>query len=223
MGKFYNDTPRKKGRALCKHSLGLEKFSMDQALQKLIVSMKDEDLKMRASILEDGSLYDGYPKKMEELHIINSEKLKTIVDTNGWPGRSLVGKEGADAAIIIAQNSISNPDVQKYFLVELKKAVIKGEATSIQEACLEDRILFNQGKPCLYGMLFDWDSTGNLVANVDDEKLVNERRSKLGLRPLSEALEKHCEDIKREGGGPPADIKKHKEMEQEWAERVGWR
>ena len=185
--------------------------------------MNYADLKMRASILEDGGLYDGYSKEMEKLHIRNAEKLKTIIDENRWPGRSLVGKEGADAAIVIAQNSISKPDIQKYFLVELKMAVTKGEATPIQEACLEDRILFNQGKPCLYGMLFDWDSTGDLVANVDDEKLVNERRSKLGLRPLSEALEKHRVEIEREGGGPPSDIEKHKEMEQKWAERVGWR
>ena len=196
---------------------------MNQELQILIIAMKDEDFEMRKSIIESGGLYDGYSKEMEALHIRNAEELKKIVDKNGWPGRSLIGEEGADAAIVIAQNSISKPDIQKQFLVELKKAVTKGEATPIQEACLEDRILFNQGKPCLYGMLFDWDSTGNLVANIDDEKLVNDRRSKLGLRPLSEALEKHREEIESEGGGPPLNIEKHKKMEQEWAKRVGWR
>jgi len=196
---------------------------MNQELQTLIISMKDEDFEMRKSILEDGSLYDGYSKEMEALHIRNAENLKIIIDKHGWPGRSLIGMEGADAAIVIAQNSISKPEIQKQFLVELKEAVAKGEATPLQEACLEDRILFNQGMPCLYGMLFDWDIAGNLVANVDDEKLVNVRRSKLGLKPLSEALEKHREEIKSEGGGPPSDIKKHKKMEHEWAKRVGWR
>jgi len=196
---------------------------MNQELQRLIVSMKDEDLKMRASVLEDGGLYDGYSNEMEKLHVKNAEQLKEIVDKNGWPGRSLVGEEGADAAIIIAQNSISKPDIQMQFLIELKKAVAKGEATPIHEACLEDRILFNQGKPCVYGMLFDWDDAGKLVANVEDKKLVNDRRSKLGLKPLSEALDKHREEIENGGGGPPSDIEKHKKMEQKWAERVGWR
>jgi hypothetical protein len=196
---------------------------MNQELKMKIMSMKDRDLEMRNSILKDGSLYDGYTEEMESLHIENAEELKKIVDENGWPGRSLVGKEGADAAIVIAQNSISKPDIQRQFLVEIKKAVVKGEATPIQEACLEDRILFNQGKACLYGMLFDWDKDGNLVANVDDEKLVNERRAKLGLLPLTEALKKHRKEIDDEGGGPPSDIEKHKEMEIEWAKRVGWR
>lgn len=178
---------------------------------------------MRDSILKRGGLYDGYDEGMEAQHINNAEELKKIIDENGWPGKSLVGIEGANAAFVIAQHSISKPELQKLFLVELKKAVAKGEATSIQRACLEDRILFNQGKPCIYGMLFDWDDDGNLIANVDDEALVNERRAKLGLSTLSEALNKHREEIEKEGGGPPSDIKKHKKMGQEWARRVGWR
>ena len=195
---------------------------MNQELKMKIISMKDSDLEMRNSILKEGGLYDGYTEEMESLHIGNAEELKKIVDDNGWPGRSVVGEEGADAAFVIAQNAISKPDIQRQFLVEIKKAVVKGEATPIQEACLEDRILFNQGKVCLYGMLFDWDTDGNLIANVDDEKLVNERRAKLGLLTLSEALKKHRAEIDNEGGGPPPDIKKHKEMEIEWARRVGW-
>ena len=124
---------------------------------------------------------------------------------------------------MIAQHSISKPSLQRKFLVELKKAVIEGEASPKQEACLEDRILFNEGKPCKYGMLFDWDDGGNLIANVDDENLVNIRREKLGLSNLSEALRMHREEIENEGGGPPKDIKKHREMGDEWAKRVGWR
>lgn len=196
---------------------------MNQELKMKIISMKDRDLEMRNSILKEGSLYDGYTEEMESLHIGNAEALNKIIDEHGWPGRSLVGKDGADAAIVIAQNSISKPNLQRQFLVEIKKAVAKGEATPIQEACLEDRILFNQGKACLYGMLFDWDKDGNLVANVDDEVKVDERREKLGLLPLSEALKKHRKEIEEEGGGPPANIQEHKRMELEWARRVGWR
>ena len=40
-------------------------------------------------------------------------------------------------------------------------------------------------------MLFDWDEDGNPVANVDKETLVNERREKLGLSTLSEALSEY--------------------------------
>lgn len=185
--------------------------------------MRNKDLEIRDSLLNKRNLYEGYDEDMEALHIRNAEELKKVIDQYGWPGKSLVGKEGANAAFVIAQHSISKPDIQKLFLVELKKAVQIKEATPIQEACLEDRILFNQGKPCIYGMLFDWDDDGNLIANVDDEELVNERRAKLGLPTLSEALKKHREEIENEGGGPPSNIQKHKQLAQEWAKRVGWR
>jgi len=196
---------------------------MNEELKLKLISMKNKDLEMRNSILKQGSLYDGYAEEMEVLHIQNAKELKKIIDENGWPGKSLVGKEAAIAAFTIAQHAISSPDLQRQFLVELKKAVSKGEATQIQEACLEDRILFNQGKPCLYGMLFDWDEAGNLVANVDDETLVNKRRKNLGLQALSEAVERHRQEIENEGGGPPVNIAEHKRMEKEWAKRVGWR
>ena len=157
------------------------------------------------------------------MHIRNAEELKEIIEEKGWPGKSLVGTDGADAAFTIAQHAISRPNLQKQFLEELKKAVSNGEATPIQEACLEDRILFNQGKPCLYGMLFDWDQSGNLVANVDDEALVNERRRKLGLGMLAEALKRHREEIENEGGGPPSNIEEHKRNAYEWTKGAGWK
>lgn len=195
---------------------------MKLELKEQIVSMRNKDLEMREGLLKKGVLYDGYDEEMEALHNRNAEELKKIIDEYGWPGKSLVGKEGANAAFCIAQHAISKPVLQRQFLVELKKAVANCEATPNQEACLEDRILFNEGKPCKYGMLFDWDDDGNLIANVDDEALVNERRAKLGLSTLSEALKKHREEVENEGGGPPKDIKKHKQLGLEWARRVGW-
>lgn len=196
---------------------------MNKALKVKLVSMRAKEHEMRESILKSGNLYDGYDEKLEALHIHHAEELNIIVDKFGWPGKTLVGKDGASAAFLIALHSISKPPLQRKFLVELRKAVVEGDASPNQEACLEDRILFNEGKPCKYGMLFDWDDNGNLIANVDDAALVNERRAKLGLTTLSEALRLHREEIEHEGGGPPKDIKKHREMGEEWARRVGWR
>ena len=178
---------------------------------------------MREMILSKGGLYEGYDREMEAVHIEHAEKLKEIIDECGWPGKSLVGKQGANAAFLIAQHSISKPELQKQFLVELKRAVAKGDAPPNQAACLEDRILFNQGRPIRYGMVFDWDDNGNLVANVDDEDLVNERRARMGLSTLAEALKRHRDEIDKEGGGPPKNIRKHREMGDAWAKRVGWR
>jgi len=195
---------------------------MNEGIRKQLISMKEKDLEMRNTILKRGGLYEGYDESMEALHIENAETLDKIINDNGWPGKSLVGEDGAKAAFLIAQHAISKPELQRLFLSHLKTAVLDGEANPVQEACLEDRILFNEGKPCLYGMLFDWDESGNLVANVDDEAAVNERRKKLGLDTLAEALQKHRKEIEEEGGGPPSNIQEHKIKAKEWAKRVGW-
>jgi hypothetical protein len=146
----------------------------------LLISLKDQDIELRESKLKDGSLCDGYDEELEALHINNARKLDEIVAEYGWPGKSLSGKDGADAAVIIAQYAISKPILQKRFPEYLESAVAEGEALPVQEACLEDRILFNEGKPQKYGMLFDWNGSGELHTNVDDIALANERRKKPG-------------------------------------------
>lgn len=196
---------------------------MNAGLKKQLISLKDKEIELRQSILSEGTLYDGYDARMESLHIENAEKLDNIISEHGWPGRSLVGREGADAAIMLAQNAISKPALQRRFLEFVRLAVEQGEATAIQMACLQDRILFNEGKPQQFGMLFDWDESGNLFTNVDDVEDANKRRKALGLMTIEEATKKHKQEIEKEGGGPPSDYKKHKAMEAEWAKRVGWR
>lgn len=153
---------------------------MNKKLQEELVKMKQADLRLRDSLLKNGSLYEGYDDEMESLHLHNAERLGEIIHSHGWPGKSLVGKEGADAAFLIAQHAISNPPLQRSFLSSLTEAVFKGEATEIQQACLQDRILFNEGKPQKFGMLFDWNENGQLYTDVDDVVLANKRRKKLG-------------------------------------------
>ena len=74
----------------------------------------------------------------------------------GWPGTSLVGLDGCRAAWVIAQNAISLPEFQRQCLLLLKVAAEHGEASSRQVAFLTDRILFNERKPQMYGVIGDW-------------------------------------------------------------------
>ncbi|MDH3326047.1 MAG: hypothetical protein OEM38_04935 [Gammaproteobacteria bacterium] len=196
---------------------------MNKNLSELLLNLMNKDAELRKKALGDGSLYDGYNEEIEKVHIENAEKLNEIVSEYGWPGKSLVGTDGADAAIVIAQNSISKPALQKKFLEFVKIAVVENEALPIHEACLEDRILFNQGKPQKYGMLFDWSEKGEFLTNVDDIELANERRMTLDIISIEEATRLHLNKIDTEGGGPPLDFHEHKRKELEWAKKVGWR
>lgn len=196
---------------------------MNKELGRLLISLQQKDNELRQRFLKNGSLYEEYDEEMEVMHIKHAEILEEIVTEHGWPGISLVGKDGAAAAFTIAQHAISRPNLLKEFLEYLKVAVAECEASPVQEACLEDRILFNEGKPQKYGMLFDWNEKGELYTNVENLKLANERRLKLGLKSVEEATKLHRKEIEEEVGGPPADYHEHKRKESAWAKRVGWR
>ena len=196
---------------------------INDALKKILISLKDRDLELRTKILKEGTLHDGYDPRMEALHRENAEKLNDIIGKHGWPGRSLVGTEGADAAFMLACHSISEPKLQRKFLQHIKEAVKNGEATTPQVACLEDRIRFNEGKPLRYGMLFDWDESGELITNVENLDLANDLRREMGLITVKEAKARHRQEIAMEGGRPPSDYHEHKRQEEAWAKRVGWR
>ena len=195
---------------------------MNSGLREKLISMMDAESKVRQHALAAGRRYDGYPEALEALHIRHAEELLRIVNEHGWPGKSLVGKDGATAAFILARFAISKPDLLKQFFKHLQKAVTAGDATATQEACLQDCILFYQGNPQQYGMCFDWDASGELVVNVENVAEANERRKRLGLKTLAEDMLLHKNEIEQEGG-LPKDIKEHKRQELEWATRVGWR
>ena len=196
---------------------------MNEDIKQELLSMQQRDLDFRDAIVKEGGLYDGYDEGMESIHLENADRLNNIIKRHGWPGYSLVGEDGARAAFLVAQHAISNPPLQRSFLEALSTAVTNGDAAEMQRACLQDRILFNEGKPQKCGFLFDWNDAGELFAWVDDFDQANERRKKLGLdRTIEEAAAAHRIEIDKEGG-PPKDIKLHRQMAVDWAIKVGWR
>ncbi len=194
---------------------------MNSELREKLISMVDAESKVREAVTAGRD--DGYPETLEALHIQHAEEFLQIVNEYGWPGKSLVETDGATAAFILARNAISKPELQKQFFNHLQRAVEAGEATAKQQACLQDCILFYQGNPQEYGLMFDWDESGELVANVENVAQANERRKSLGLKTLAEDLLTHKNEIQTVGGGPPRDINEHKRRELAWAKKVGWR
>ena len=71
--------------------------------------------------------------------------LRQVITDFGWPGKSLVGEDGADAAWLLAQHADSDPAFQRQCLDLLTAAVLHGEATITQQAYLTDRVLLHEG------------------------------------------------------------------------------
>ena len=102
--------------------------------------------------------------------------MRKIVAEHGWPGRSLVGADGAMAAWVLAQHLDEEPALQRQCLGLLERAVADGEADAESLAYLTDRVLVNEGKPQRYG------TQGNGAAG--DVSRVNANRKALGLPSL---------------------------------------
>jgi hypothetical protein len=195
---------------------------VDEALAAELVALAEEDQRVRAELLAEGTLFDGYNPRMEEVHVRNAARLTEILDAHGWPGRALVGEEGSRAAFMIVQHAISRPSLQRRALPLLEEAAARGEIDPVQVAYLDDRIRTHEGRGQRYGTQFDWDEQGELSPlPLDDPDGVETRRASIGLEPLDEKLRQMRADM--QGEQPPADWAERRREIDAWARSVGWR
>lgn len=196
---------------------------MNLQLAERLLEIQRRDHELRERLLQENRLYGQYAEEMQAIHRDNAEALNAIIERYGWPGRSLVGKEAAQAAWLVAQHAICTPALQRRFRDCLAAAVARHEAPSRQLAWLEDRICFHEGQPQRYGTVFDWDEQGELVCQVEQDDDLDARRASVDLPPFTATLEREREAVRREGGGPPEDYADYRRRAEAWARQVGWR
>ncbi len=195
-----------------------------EALRLELLALAADDAHVRSALAADGQLFLGYAPEMEALHQRNAARLGTLVDAHGWPGRTLAGEDGAEAAFTVLQHAIGAPALQRRCLCLLTEAASLGEVPPLQPAMLLDRIRFFEGRPQVYGTTVDWDGQGRLTPGaLEAPEQVDIRRATLGLPPLAFSLEESLVRAARAGQRPPKDTaRRHAEFET-WARRVGWR
>lgn len=188
-----------------------------------IIELKNADLTLRDKLVQSGQLSEGYNEEMKELHNRNAKILSDIIDTIGYPTIDKVGQEANEAAWLVIQHSIGQPEFMKKCAKLLEKAVSENKANPKSLAYLTDRIAVLEGKPQLYGTQFDWDKNGNLSPNLfDDLNKVNKRRKSIGLNTLEEQTEIIRRQAKNENQSPPTDIENRKQEIEKWKRNVGW-
>ncbi len=194
-----------------------------QKMIRQIITMRDNDLKLRDRLLQLNALNDGYNLKMEALHIANSKHLETFIRTIGFPSIPRVGVEAAFAAHLIIQHSISRPDFMKYCVKILELEMLDADYLKRFHASLTDRIAYFEGRDQLYGTQFDWDEEGQLSPlKYDDINLVNERRKKIGLNTLEERIQEIREEAAQENSKSPSNPEQKAKQFNRWRKRVGW-
>jgi hypothetical protein len=172
----------------------------NEPLRRELLRMDEEDQRYRreANEIRNAALppeeknkrLESLSEKQAETDKRNMKRLAEIIEQYGWPGNSLVGKEGSLTAFLIVQHG--ELEEQKKYIPLLREAVGRGEADPAHAAYLEDRILMGEGKKQIYGTQLRRDeATGKLeLWPVEDEEHIDARRASVGLEPIAEYLKR---------------------------------
>ncbi|RUR33389.1 hypothetical protein ELY33_03245 [Vreelandella andesensis] len=172
---------------------------MKQNLADELVTMMTGDQRLLQQLFDSGELpSESYHPRMKALHEHNASRLKEIIGDHGWPGISLAWEEGAKAAWLVVQHSVSDAEFMAKCVDLLEEAVAREDVAGWQLAFLQDRVLTLSGKPQYYGTQFDTDENGwPTPFPIEDSATVNERRARLGLNSLEERQEQLTEQERK--------------------------
>jgi hypothetical protein len=164
----------------------LRRMQADQEARKGILALMHQSQAVDLEALPKVDL--PALKRLRETDRRNTERIRQLVQRYGWPGKALVGTDGAHAAWLLVQHADHDRPFQKRCLGLLKEAVRRGEASGEELAYLTDRILVGENSKQLYGtQLRQVDGKYRPFA-IEDEAHVDRRRREVGLPPLAESL-----------------------------------
>lgn len=187
-------------------------------LRDALLALQQRDFAVRAELEADGTLFEGYHPRMEAVHLDNATQLRNLIASFGWPNEQLAGPDGAEAAWLIAQHSIAEPDFMRSCRELIRNELADGRVPLWQYAYIDDRIRVSEGKPQRYGTQIELTPDGPVLCEVEDPQALESLRLEVGLPPAGERLQ-------RMAAGPrptPEEFKERKKLELLWRQKVGW-
>ena len=165
---------------------------MHRQLKDELLSMQEEDQRILQELIDSGELGTvEYHPKIKAIHEKNNARIKEIINSQGWPGISAVGKEGSEAAWLLVQHAVLDTKFMNQCLTLLREAVSHGEAEGWCLAYLQDRVLTMSGQSQIYGTQHDTDKNGvTFPLPIQEPEKVDLLRRGIGLEPLSEATKR---------------------------------
>ncbi|HET8725301.1 MAG TPA: DUF6624 domain-containing protein [Anaeromyxobacteraceae bacterium] len=154
----------------------------DPALRAEILALAEEDQAARRRVMAPNKPTAEDFARLTAADEKSTARMKQVVKAHGWPGKSLVGDDGATRAWLLVQHADRDVAFQKECLVLLEQAVKSGEASGIHLAYLADRVATAEDRKQVYGTQF---GDGEPLP-IEDEAHVDERRKAIGLAPLAE-------------------------------------
>jgi hypothetical protein len=136
---------------------------------------------VREKLSSEGKLSGGYHPEMELVHKDNAQRLREIIKEIGLPTISKVGTKGSDAAWLIIQHSIGEPEFMKECLRMMMENRSNVNPTNI--AYLHDRIEVFQSREQRYGTQL---TVEGIPYPVENKNKLNEERLKMNLLAFSQ-------------------------------------
>lgn len=161
---------------------------MDESLVRALLDMEARDRALRAELTAAGELNEHYHPRMEELHRAHASRLRQMIAVFGWPGFTLVGEKGAQAAWRIALHSISEPAFMRQCRDLMDIASHNGDVPRWQFAIIDDRIRVYEGRPQRYGTQLRVGANGLEPYPLENEARVSSMRAQAGLPPLAKTI-----------------------------------
>lgn len=137
---------------------------------------------------------DFFKKWNEQNRIdsLNMIRVAAIIDSIGYPGKSLVGDTAYMAAFLVIQHS--NLEYQEKYLPIIQDAANRKEIEWRYVAMMIDRIKVGKHEKQIYGTQLQCikDPTTRFCTDkaefcpIEDQKNVNLRRQKVGLLPIED-------------------------------------
>lgn len=173
----------------------VDNTKFDSALARQLVAARVLDQRYRSRHSDDSlsqTRADSLWRIQINLDKDNRELLKKVIARHGWPGQSIVGFDGANAAFLIAQHSDLDTVFQRQCLGYLHAAYLKQDLNIADYGYLIDRVRVNTGRPQLFGTQFyvsDVNGKRKLrLKPVERPETLNLRRKVFGLPPVEAYL-----------------------------------
>jgi hypothetical protein len=193
---------------------------INERLRRELMAMRAEDMRVRGELEAANELGGTYVPRMEAVHVKNAARLTELIDQYGWPAEEIAGTDGAEAAWLIAQHAIGEPELQRRALERLRNCAAKGRVPAWHAAYLEDRVAMHEGRPQRFGTQWLDDPRDGRIRpwSLADPERVNELRASVGLpelRPIPEP-------------GPDLPVERQNEIREnqrwwrEWQASKGW-
>ena len=162
------------------------------AMLDTIFTTEQEPISLRDAYIEkygvDSKEAKEQQKIYEQNHIINEQKIREMLDTDGWPDIELIGEAGNRTICNVIQHADNEVRIQ--YLPMMKKAVKDGNLNPQLLVRAEDRIATERGDLQIYGgqMKYYPETKSFNVWPVYDPVNIDKRRAEIGLGPIAEFL-----------------------------------